>query len=136
VLEVGADVTLLRPVRVLVAGEDNEIVGHLRDDLLRMGFHAMSTTRLSRAAELAALERVNVAILDTSGGLAAAAAVASALDALPQRVRVLLAGTRGRGAAKLGYDLIDPVGPAEELAAAVHHAYRGGPDRAEQSSRP
>jgi hypothetical protein len=129
-----AAITLLRPVRVLVAGDDNEIVGHLRDDLLRMGFHTMSTTRQSRVAELAAVERVNVVILEVSGGLTAAASTASAVEALPQRVRVLLAGARVRAATQLGYDMIDPGGTGEELAAAVHRAYRGGPARAERSS--
>jgi len=135
VVDAAAGVTLLRPVRVLVAGGDSEVVGHLRDDLLRLGFHTMSTTRQSRVADLAAVERVNVVILEVSGGLSLAAATASALEALPQRVRVLLAGARGRAAAKLGYDVIDPHGPAEELAAAVHRAYRSGPLRAERSSR-
>jgi hypothetical protein len=128
-------VTLLRPVRVLVAGDNTEIVGHLRDDLLKMGFHAMSTSRQSRVANLAAVERVNVVILETSGGLTAAASTASALDSLPQRVRVLLAGLLGGAAAELGYEMIDPEGSAEELAAAVHRAYRGGPVRARRSSR-
>ena len=130
-----AAVTLLRPVRVLVAGADSEVVGHLRDELLRMGFHTMSTTRESRIADLAALERVNVVILEISGGLAAAASTAATLEALPQRVRVLLAGPRGRAAARLGYDMVDVPSSAEELAAAVHDAYRGGPLPAEQSSR-
>jgi hypothetical protein len=129
-----AAVTLLRPVRVLVAGDDSRVVGHLRDDLLRLGFHAVSTTRPSRVADLAADERVNVVILETSGGLSAAAAVAAALEALPHRVRVLLAGGRGRAAARLGYDLVDPTGPSEDLAAAVHRAYSGGPARSERSS--
>jgi hypothetical protein len=129
-----AAITLLRPVRVLVAGDDDMVIGRLRDDLLKLGFHAMSTTRPSRAAELAAIERVNVVILDTSGGLGAAASTASALEALPQRVRVLLAGPRGRAVNKLGYDLVDPKGPLEDLAAAVHRAYRGGPLPAERSS--
>jgi hypothetical protein len=130
-----AAVTLLRPVRVLVAGDDGAVVGQLRDDLLKLGFSAMSTTRMSRVAELAGLERVNVVILETSGGVAAAAATASAVEALPQRVRVILAGVRGRAVAKLGYDTVDPNTSVEELASAVHHAYSGGTVRAERSSR-
>jgi hypothetical protein len=129
-----AAVTLLRPVRVLVAGENSEIVGHLRDDLLKLGFHAMSTTRQERVTDLAAVERVNVVILETSGGLAAAGATASAIEALPQRVRILIAGPRGHAIAKLGYETLDLSGSIEELAAAVHRAYRGGPLRAERSS--
>jgi hypothetical protein len=122
-------------VRVLVAGDDSEVVGHLRDELLRLGFHAISTTRRSRIADLAAHERVNVVIIETSGGLSASASTASALEALPQRVRVLLAGPRRRAALKLGYDLVDPSGPSEELAAAVHRVFRGGPEPVERSSR-
>jgi hypothetical protein len=129
-----AAVTLLRPVRVLVAGDDSAIVGHLRDDLLKLGFQAMSTSSLSRAADLATVERVNIVILEVSGGLAAAATTASALEALPLRVRILLACRRGRAAAKLGYGLVDPHGSLEDLAAAVHRAYRGGPLTAERSS--
>jgi hypothetical protein len=132
--EAATPVTLLRPVRVLVAGDSIEIVGALRDELLRLGFSAMSTMRPSRVTELAALERVNVVILEISGGVGAAVATASALDALPQRMRVLLLGSPNRATAKLGYEFIDPAGTAEELAAAVHRAYRGGPERAERSS--
>jgi hypothetical protein len=130
-----AAVTLLRPVRVLVAGDDSAVVGHLRDDLLKLGFQAMSTSSLSRAADLATVERVNIVILEVSGGLAAAATTASALEALPLRVRILLACPRGRAAAKLGYGLVDPHGSLEDLASAVHRAYRGGPLTAERSSR-
>jgi hypothetical protein len=122
-------------VRVLVAGADAAVVGHLREELLRMGFHTMSTTRRSRVADLAAVERVNVVILELSGGIGAAIAAASAIEALPHRVRILLAGSRDRAARKLGYEVVDPAGPSEELAAAVHHAYRGGPLRARHSSR-
>jgi hypothetical protein len=135
-VDAAAEVTLLRPVRVLVAGDDSEIVAHLRDDLLRMGFHAMSTTRRSRVAELAGLERVNVVVLETSGGVSAAASIASSLEAMPQRVRVLLAAPPARRSARLGYDTVDPAGSAEELAAAIHRAYRGGPVSAERSLRP
>jgi hypothetical protein len=130
-----AEVTLLRPVRVLVAGDDDGVVQHLRDELLRIGFQAMSTTRVPRAAELASVERVNVVILETSAGLTATAATASALEGLPQRVRIILAGPSVRAARNLGYDIVDPDGPAEELAAAVHRVYRGGPMRIGQSSR-
>jgi hypothetical protein len=86
-------------------------------------------------ADLAAIERVNVVILELSGGIGAAITTASALEALPQRVRVVLAGVQSRAARKLGYDVIDPGGSVEDLAAAVHRAYRGGPVRAERSSR-
>lgn len=130
-----ATVRLLRPVRVLVAGEDSLVVNTLCDDLLRLGFQAMSTTRQHRVATLAAIERVNVVILETSGGLAAAAAMAGALDELPHRVRVLLACAPGSSAAQLGYGVVDPRAPADELAAAVHRAYRGGPARAPRASR-
>jgi hypothetical protein len=130
-----AQVTLLRPVRVLVAGEDSEIVGHLRDELLRLGFQATSTTHPSRATELAVSERVNVAILDTSGGLAATASIASALEALPQRVRVVLAGRRGMRRSNLGYDVVDPAVTGEDLSIAVHRAYRGDADEVGRSSR-
>jgi hypothetical protein len=128
-----ATVSLLRPVRVLVAGQDSDFVTELCADLLRLGFQAMSTTRPERVAMLAALERVNVVILDTSGGLSAAAAMAGALDELPQRVRVLFAGDGS--AARLGYDVIDPGASTEELGAAVHRAYRHGPPRAPRASR-
>jgi hypothetical protein len=128
-------VRLLRPVRVLVAGEDSLVVDALCDDLLRLGFQAMATTRPERVAKLAAVERVNVVILETSGGLRAAAAMAAALDELPHRVRVLLACSGDRSAARLGYDVVDPGAPSEELASAVHRAYRGGPVRAPRASR-
>jgi hypothetical protein len=131
----GASVRLLRPVRVLVAGVDDLIVTALCDQLLRLGFQAMSTVRHQRVAKLAAIERVNVVILETSGGLTAAAALAGALDELPHRIRVLLACPPDSLAAQLGYDVIDPDAPAEELAAAVHRAYRGGPVRAPRASR-
>ena len=130
-----APVRLLRPVRVLVAGDDDRIVNALCDDLLRLGFQAMSTTRHQRVAQLAAIERVNVVILETSGGLAAAAAMAGSLDELPHRVRVLFACDRSSSAARLGYDVVDPGASSEELAAAVHRAFRGGPVRAHRASR-
>jgi hypothetical protein len=47
----------------------------------------------------------------------------------------LLAGTSDHRAASLGYDNVDPHAPSEELAAAVHRAYRGGPVRAPRASR-
>ena len=122
-----ASVQLLRPVRVLIAGDDAEVVAGLRDDLVRLGFHALSTTRADAVPELAAVERINVVILEFSGGLAAAAAVASSLDGLAQRVQVVLAGRRGKAARRLGYEVIDPGDTAEELARAIHRAYRGGP---------
>jgi hypothetical protein len=130
-----AAVTLLRPVRVLVAGDDDRIVDHLRNELLTLGFHTMSTTRHSGITDLAAIERVNIVILETSAGLAATASIASALEGLPQRVRVLLAGPRNRAAANLGYDIVDPNGSVEDLAAAVHRAYRHGSAGARHSSR-
>jgi hypothetical protein len=130
-----AAVRLLRPVRVLVAGDDDRIVNALCDDLLRLGFQAMSTTRHQRVAQLAAIERVNVVILETSGGLAAAAAMAGSLDQLPHRVRVVFACDHGSSAAGLGYDVVDPGASSEKLAAAVHRAYRGGPARAHRASR-
>ena len=95
----------------------------------------MSTTTASRAAELAALQRANVVLLDTTSGVAAAAITASALDALPQRVQVLLAGNGGHGTRRLGYDVVRATASGEELAAAVHRAYRGGPSRSRRSSR-
>jgi hypothetical protein len=131
----GATVRLLRPVRVLVAGNDGFLVDGLCHDLLRLGFQAMATTRPERVAKLAAIERVNVVIIETSGGLAAAASLAGALDELPHRVRVLFACEPGGSAARLGYEIIDPEAPAEQLAAAVHRAYRGGPVRAARESR-
>jgi hypothetical protein len=131
----GAPVRLLRPVRVLVAGDDHFVVTTLCDRLVRLGFQAMSTTRHQRVAKLAAIERVNVVILETSRGLTAAAAMASALDELPQRIRVLLACSLDSSAVRLGYDIVDTDAPAEELAAAVHRAYRGGPVRASRASR-
>ena len=130
-----ATVRLLRPVRVLVAGDDDLVVNALCDDLLRLGFQAMSTTRHQRVAQLAAIERVNVVILETSGGLATAAAMAAALDELPHRVRVLFACAHDGSAAQLGYDVVDPGASSEELAVAVHRAYRGGPATTHRASR-
>jgi hypothetical protein len=129
-----AAVTLLRPVRVLVAGEDVAIVAGLRDELLRLGFHAMSSNRLGGVAELAAVERVNVVILELSGGLSAVASAASAIEALPQRMSIMLAGRSRRSGIRLGYELVDPDGSVEDLAITVHRAFRGGPLRAERSS--
>ena len=131
----GATVRLLRPIRVLVAGEDDRIVNALCDDLLRLGFQAMCTTRPERVAKLAALERVNVVILETSGGLRAAASMAASLDELPHRVRVLLACDGAGASTHLGYAVVDPGAASEELAAAVHRAYRGGPVAAPRASR-
>jgi hypothetical protein len=133
--EGGATVRLLRPVRVLIAGTDGFLVDGMCQDLLRLGFQAMATTRPERVAKLAAIERVNVVIIETSGGLAAAASLAAALDELPHRVRVLFACESGASAERLGYDVVDPEAPTEELAAAVHRAYRGGPVRAARESR-
>jgi hypothetical protein len=130
-----AEVRLLRPVRVLVAGDDDLIVSGLCEDLMRLGFDAMSTTRRHRVARLAALERVNVVILETSGGLRSTASLASALDELPHRVRVLIASSGDRAAARLGYDVIDLQAPVQELAAANHRAYRGGPLSTPRASR-
>jgi hypothetical protein len=135
VAEALPSVALLRPVRVLIAGDDDEIVAHLHDEFVRLGFQTMSTTRADRVPELAAVERVNVVILEFSGGLAAAAATASSIEALPQRVQVVLAGRRGKAARRLGYEVIDPGGSAEELAGAIHRAYRGGPAAAGRSAR-
>ena len=130
-----ATVRLLRPVRVLVVGTDGFLVDGLCQELLRLGFQAMATTRPGRVAKLAAIERVNVVIIETSGGVAAAASLAGALDELPHRVRVLLACEPGSSAERLGYDAVDSEAPPEELAAAVHRAYRGGPARAPRASR-
>ena len=129
-----AEVRLLRPIRVLVAGDDHIVVTTLAESLMRLGFDTLSTSRSHRVASLAASERVNVVILETSGGLRAAAALASSLDELPHRVRILI-GDSGRAAARLGYDVIDPDAPVQELAAAVHRAYRAGPARASRASR-
>jgi DNA-binding NtrC family response regulator len=135
VAEAVASIQLLRPVRVLIAGDDGDAVDQLRDELVRLGFHTMSTTRLDRVPELAAAERVNVVVLEFSGGIASAASVASSIEALPQRVEVVLAGHRGKAARRLGYEVVDPGGSAEELAAAIHRAYRGGPTVAGRSAR-
>ncbi|HET8586742.1 MAG TPA: hypothetical protein VFM74_02595, partial [Candidatus Limnocylindria bacterium] len=113
--EGGAAVRLLRPVRVLVAGHDAFLVDGLCHDLLRLGFQAMATTRAERVAKLAAIERVNVVIIEPSGGLAAAASLAGALDELPHRVRVLFACEPGSSAERLGYDTVDPEASPAQL---------------------
>jgi hypothetical protein len=124
-----ATVHQLRPVRVLVAGNDPAFVARATEELLALGFAVISTTTAQQTAELAALHSVNVVLLDVSGGVAAAAATASVVDALPQRVHVLLAGKRSNGTRRLGYEVVRPDAPGEELAAAVHRAYRDGPHR-------
>lgn len=125
-----ADVRLLRPVRVLVCGSDEAFVSRTAADLLRTGFDVVAATGPAEVVELAVNERANVVVLDVSGGLRSAAALAAALDALPQRIRVLLAAAKRKPAAsRLGYDVIDIDAPAEELAAAIQRAYRGGPAR-------
>jgi hypothetical protein len=130
-----ASIHQLRPVRVLVAGADAEFVRRATLELEALGFDVMSTTAAERTAELASLQRVNVVVLDASRGVAAAAAMASALDALPQRVRVLLAGSYARGARRLGYEVVGADASGEELAAAVHRAYSGGASRSRRSHR-
>jgi len=130
-----ASVHQLRPVRVLVAGSDAAFVKRATDELLLLGFDVMSTTTAWRAAELAALQRVNVVLLDATSGVTAAAATASALDALPQRVEVLLAGNGSHATRRLGYEVVKSTVSGEELAAAVHRAYRGGPSRSRRSTR-
>jgi DNA-binding NarL/FixJ family response regulator len=124
-----ATIHQLHPVRVLVAGDDPLFVSRVAAELITLGFNVMSTTAPGRAAELAALQRVNVVLLDVSGGLATAVSTASALDALPHRVQVVLFGRHGRAATKLGYELVDPGASGAELAAVVQRAYRGGPSR-------
>jgi hypothetical protein len=130
-----ASVRQLRPVRVLVAGGDPAFVRRATDELAALGFEVMSTTTTSRAAELAALQRVNVVLLDASGGVTAAAATASAVDALPQRVQVLLAANGRNATRRLGYDVVKATASAAELAAAVHRAYRGDALRPRRSIR-
>ena len=131
-----AVVRLLRPIRVLVAGHDGFVVDGLCHDLLRLGFQTMATTRPDRVAKLAAIERVNVVVIETSGGVAAAARTASALDELPHRVRLVLVSAAGSGAGQLGYDVIDVEAPAEDLAEAVTRAYhRGEASGAPRASR-
>src|SRR4051794_19616900 len=95
-----------------------------------MGFDVVAATGPIEVVELAAAERANVVVLDASGGLRAAAALAAALDALPHRVRVVLAATKTPAASRLGYDVIHIDASAADLAAAVHRAYRDGPARA------
>jgi hypothetical protein len=130
-----ASVHQLRPVRVLVAGGDPAFVRRATDQLTVLGFDVMSTTTPSRAAELAALQRVNVVLLDATSGVTAAAAIASALDALPGRVEVLLAGNGGHATRRLGYQVVRATATGEELAAAVHRAYHGDPSRPRRSIR-
>jgi len=130
-----ATIHQLRPVRVLVAGGDPLFVHRATRELTGLGFDVMSTTMTERTTEIAAMQRANVVLLDASSGVTAAAALAAALDALPHGVRVLLAGDGGRGARRLGYEVVGPDATGEELAAAVHRAYRGGPARARRSLR-
>jgi DNA-binding NarL/FixJ family response regulator len=135
VAEQAASIRLLRPVRVLVAGDDHGFVTRASSALLELGFDVMSVIRTDKVAEFAAVQRVNVVLLDVSGGLAAAAATASVLDALPQRIRVVLAGAEHRSVRRLGYAVIERQALPEELAAAVHQAYRGGPSGSRRSVR-
>jgi hypothetical protein len=133
--EEAATIHQLHRVRVLVAGEDPVFVARAAGELTALGFDVMSTTAPGRTAELAALQRVNVVLLDASSGLAAAVATASALDGLPHRVQIVLSGRPGRATSKLGYDVVDPSANGEDLAAAVHRAYRRAPLRTEWVGR-
>ena len=130
-----ATVHQLRPVRVLVAGDDPVFVARATTELSALGFEVMSTASRGRIAEIAELQRVNVVLLDVAGGVAAAAATASALDALPHRVQVLLAGRRSPGTRRLGYEVVQPDASGQELATAVHRAYRDGLSRPRRSVR-
>jgi hypothetical protein len=125
-----AGVRLLRPVRVLVCGSDDSFVSRAAADLLGMGFDVVAATGPAEVVDLAVAERANIVILDASGGLRSAAALAAALEALPQRICVLLASPKRAAAARLGYDVVPAAASADELASAVHRAYRGGPSRA------
>jgi hypothetical protein len=130
-----ATVHQLRPVRVLVSGSDPEYVMRATDELTALGFEVMSTTSAERTAELATVQRANVVVLDTSRSLASAATVAAASDALPQPVRVLLAGNRDRSTRSLGYEVVPSQATGEELAAAVHRVYQGASPRTRRFGR-
>ena len=130
-----ASVHQLRPVRVLVAGADPVFVSRATDELLLLGFDVMSTTTASVAVELASRQRVNVVVLDATSGIAAAAATASALEALPQRVKILLAGNGGDTTRRLGYEVVKATASGEEIAAAVDRVYHGARSRSRRSHR-
>ena len=128
-----ASVHQLRPVRVLVVGGDPAFVRRATDALSLLGFDVMSTASLSRAAELAALQRANVVLLDATSGVAAAASAASAIDGLPHPVEVVLAGNGSHATRRLGYEVVKATASGEELAAAVHRAFSGGPPSSRRS---
>jgi hypothetical protein len=123
-------VRLLHPIRVLVCGEDERFVARAADDLHRLGFDVVAATGPVSITDLATAERANVVLLDAYDGLTAAAAKAAALEALPRAVQVLLATGKKSSATRLGFDVVNPRASAEELAAAVHRVFRGGPARA------
>ena len=130
-----ATVSQLRPVRVLVASGDAAFAKHAGDQLTALGFEVVETSASAGVTETAVLQQVSVVLLDALSGITAAAAVAASLDGLPQRVHVLLTGTRPRPAARLGYEFIDRSASGGELAAAVHRARRDGAHSAGRSSR-
>ncbi len=86
----------IRPIHVVIAGEDKRYRGIASFLLARRGFNVCSTATPSELLELLERGVIDVVVLDATGSSVAAAETAAALTTLHPDVRVIVATEDGK----------------------------------------
>jgi DNA-binding NtrC family response regulator len=123
----GAKVTPLRPIRVLLAARDRRFLRAAAVLLAERGYVIRAIEKMSQVPAVALQWRANVVVLDVTGGVTSALRAAAAVEGAELPTGVVLVGDgedAERVSAALKWDTLDELG---EQVALSFHACRAEP---------
>jgi CheY-like chemotaxis protein len=119
----GSNVRRLRPVRVLLVGNDVRFLRVAAALLSFEGYSVQSCERPGDLLEVVHRLRTDVAVIDASRSVGQAARSAASLRALPEPVASVLVVDQERSSPAAGVPLTSKWGQFEELSAQIAEAY-------------
>lgn len=122
----GATVTQLRPIRVLLVGQDRRFTRAARMLLARRGCEVSSIERPSELLETVEDRRSDVVVLDGSNSISATAKAVAALEALPVPVSSMIVYEGGGEDPLRQLRLLPKWGAFDEIASEVERLYGDG----------